>query len=301
MKKLLNPACLILVFSIFACPAANADITIEMKSSVSGIPFLRVFEIDQITGIRGSEVFTATEGEIDVGDTAISFRSSTYMNTFNELIRFCNWTDSTCKLIDLTGLDQILSSDTFMMLMDTLDYYLDLASQYVMIDSAEMTRTGNSQKVSGYDCDEVLFTLSGSANPPLPQMPGDIKFSVSGSSWITDDFPNYDEYRNAIAKMTERYLTPEVWDIFKKILGRFGISGTYLDKSLELWQYLYVEMAINVKVELWSENMDVPSMAFNIRFNSVLVDMNFDKISDPVFEAPAGFETETVDLFKLMR
>jgi hypothetical protein len=60
-------------------------------------------------------------------------------------------------------------------------------------------------------------------------------------------------------------------------------------------------MAFNVKVELWSENMEVPSMAFNISFNSVLVDMNFDKISDSVFEAPDGFETETIDLLKLMR
>ena len=301
MKKLLNPACLILVFSIFACPAANADITIEMKSSVSGIPFLRVLEINQMTGIRGSEVFSATEGEIDVADTSISFRSSTFMNTMNRSIRFCDWTDSTCKLIDMTGLNQLLSSDTFTMLMDTLDHYLEIASQYVTIDESKMDRTGNSKKISGYNCDEVVFTLAGSANPPLPQLPGDIRFSLTGTSWITDDFPQYDEYRNAIGKMTEIYLTPEVWGILKSIFGRFGIDGSYLDKSLELWQYLYVDMAFNVKVELWSENMEVPSMAFNISFNSVLVDMNFDKISDSVFEAPDGFETETIDLFKLMR
>ncbi|HDS01548.1 MAG TPA: hypothetical protein ENO07_05965, partial [candidate division Zixibacteria bacterium] len=84
MKKILNAVCITLALSIFACPGANADITVEMKSSVSGIPFLRVFEINQITGIRGNDVITATEGQMDVGDTAISFRSSTYMNTVNE-------------------------------------------------------------------------------------------------------------------------------------------------------------------------------------------------------------------------
>ncbi|MBD3218575.1 MAG: hypothetical protein GF310_09890 [candidate division Zixibacteria bacterium] len=301
MKKSLKLACIVLALGLFACSNSSADITVEMKSSVSGIPFLRVFEINQITGMRGNEVISATEGEMDVGDTAISFRSSTYINSVKNLIRICNWPDSTCQLINLTGIDKLLASDTFGILMDTLDYYLDIAAQYVKIDEAEIGKTGKSQKISGYDCDEVFFSLKGSANPPLGSLPGDIRFNLSGSSWLTDDFPNYDEYRESIGSMFDLYLTPEVWDLLKKVFGRFGLSESYLEESLALWKYLYVEMALNIKVELWSEDMDVPSMAFNIRFNSVLVDLSFDKISDSVFEPPSGFETETVDLSNLLK
>jgi hypothetical protein len=294
-------ACLVLALGLCACSSLSADITVEMKSSISGIPFLRVFELNQITGMRGKEVITATKGEMNVGDTAISFKSSTYLNTNDNMFRFCNWTDSTCQVFDLTGIDKFLSSDTVSLLLDTLDFYLDIASQYVSIEKAEMERTGKSQTISGYNCDEVIYTLEGRANPPIERLPGDFKFSISGTSWITDDFPHYDEYRRCIGNATDLYLNDELYALLKRILGKFGIGASFLDQSIELWQYLYVEMAMNIKLELWSEGMDVPSMAFNIRFNSVLVDLSFDKISDSVMEPPDGFEMKKTDLSKILK
>jgi hypothetical protein len=299
-KKLICISTVFLLL-IFGTGILKADITIEMKSSFSGIPFLQTFEMSQTFGIQGDRMISATDGELNVADTTVSFKSTFFMDLDKQVIRNCNWEDSSCQIVDLASIEQLLNSGLEKTLMDTIKPYLEMASQYVQITNASVSQTGNTKKISGYKCDEVIFDFSGSANPPLPQLQGDIKFSITGTSWVTDDFPHADEYSRVMEKAKSTFLTPKVETFINEVLGHFGIGPSLMDTYLELLGKLYVEMAMNMKLEVWAEGMEVPSMSFNIRYNSVLVDISFDKISNSVFEAPANFSTKTIDVLNLFK
>jgi hypothetical protein len=221
-KKLMAISAAFLLF-VFSAGILKADITIEMKSSFSGIPFLQAFELSQTIGIQGDRMISATDGELSVADTSISFKSTFFVDLDKRLIRNCNWEDSNCQIVDLASIEQLLNSGLEKTLLDTIKPYLELASQYVQITNASVSQTGNTKKISGYNCDEVIFDFSGSANPPLPQLQGDIKFSVTGTSWVTDDFPHADEYSRIMEKFKSTFFTPEVEKVVNEILGHFGI------------------------------------------------------------------------------
>lgn len=301
MSKKLICICTAFMLCILGTGILKADITVEMKSSISGIPFLQAFEVNQTYGIQGNRMVSATDGELNVSDTSISFKSTFYLDFDSQVVRVCNWEDSSCQVVSLATIDQLLNSGLEQKLMDTIRPYLKQASQYVKITNASVTETGNKKKISGYNCDEVLIDFSGSANPPLKQMPGELRFSVTGTEWVTDDFPHADEYANTMMKFKSAFLTPELEKLVNEIFGYFGIGPSLMESYTKLLGKLYVEMALNMKLEVWSEGMTVPSMSFNIRYNSVLVDISFDKISNSVFESPANFSTKEIDLLNLFK
>lgn len=301
MSKKLLCVCMTFIICLLGADILKADITVEMKSSVSGIPFLQAFEVSQTYGIAGDRMVSATDGELNVSDTSISFKSTFYMDLDSNTIRLCNWEDSVCQFINLADINQILNSGFEQKIMDTIKPYLKIASQYVKITNASLTETGNKKKVSGYNCNEVLVDFSGSANPPLKQVPGEIKFSITGTEWVTDDFPHADEYASSMMKFKDTFMTPSIEKFINEVFSYFGIGPSLMESYTKLLGKLYVEMALNMKLEIWSEGMNVPSMSFNIRFNSVLVDISFDKISSSVFEAPADFSSKKIDILDLLK
>ncbi len=299
-RKLICISAALIVF-ILGPGVLKADITIEMKSSISGIPFLQAFEMNQMYGIQGDRMISTTDGEVNAGDTSIAFKSAVYFDFTKGLLRSCSWEDSACVLVNLSSIEQLVNAGLEKNLMDTIRPYLEKASDYVQVTNASVTKTDNRKRISGYDCNEVVFDFSGTGSPHLEQMQGDIKFSFTGSMWVTKNFPHADEYEQVMSKMKTTIFTPKLQDLINEIFGYVGIGPSFLKSSLDLMGELYVEGAFNMKLELWAEGMEVPSMSFNMRVNSVLVDISFDKISSSVFEAPPNFSTKEVDLLNLFK
>ena len=186
-------------------------------------------------------------------------------------------------------------------ILDTLKQLMELAEEYFTLDKLSFEESDERQTISGFKCRKMLFNLEGRLNPPVKEIPGDLKVMMDGYSWVTTDFPEYAEYKKTMQNIMESFFTPKIQSLIEDVLKIVGVEESFLQKYLESWTYLYVQMAFNITLEVWSPDLDVPSMSFNLRYNSILENLSFEKIPDTVFEKPSGFERKDVNLLELLR
>jgi hypothetical protein len=293
--------CLIFVCTIGVLlgASASADVTIEMKSSLSGIPFLQNFEMFQTMVIRDGYFISTSEAEIGIPDTTIRTKSTVWIDMLTRDIDFCEWEDSTCTNINFSDVEAILGTDMAQKAIDSLTFILDSIEKFFSLDKLTMDMTDNKQTIDGYKCREIIFGMEGSVTVPVEKLPGSFKFMLNGSSWVTSDFPNYDEYRKVMTSFQTTFLSQKFEDLLGNIMSHFGVGEEYLEKYKEYTLFVSVQNAINITVELWSPGMTVPSMSFNLRFNSVLDNLSTDKVPDQVFSTPEGFQKKDLNLFDL--
>jgi len=301
MKKAIIYPILYGLLGVFSWTSLSADVTYEMKSSLSGIPFLKKFEMYQTTCVRQGEMCTFAEVEIEVPDTTIVTKSRFYMDADNRMLGLCNWEDSSCVNIALASLDQFLSGEFRQRMLDTLDRLIDQVDEYFRLDELSFQESDEQQTISGYKCRKLLFNMVGRLNPPIEQVPGDLKILMNGYSWVTTDFPEYPEYKKATNDIMSSLFTPEIQNLIEDVLVLVGVDESFIQTYLESWTYLYVQMAFNITLEVWSPDMDVASMSFNLRYNSILENLSFEKIPDAVFAKPSGFEQENLNLSELLK
>jgi hypothetical protein len=301
MRKATIYPVLFCLLATFGGITLQADITYEMKSSLSGIPFLKMFEMYQTTCVRDGQFCSVTELEIDVPDTTITGKSAIYMNADEKLLEFCQWEDSGCVVLGLAGLDDFLDAGFREKILDTLKQLMELADEYFMLDKLSFDESDEWQTISGFKCRKMLFNLEGRLNPPVKEIPGDLKVMLDGYSWVTTDFPEYAEYKKTMQNIMENFFTPKIQSLVEDALKIVGIEESFLQEYLESWTYLYVQIAFNMTLEVWSPDLDVPSMSFNLRYNSILENLSFEKIPDAVFEKPSGFTRKDVNLLELLR
>ena len=286
--------------SVCICPV-RADVTIEMKSSLSGIPFLGDMELYQTMCVRPGNFCTITELAMNIADTSISTKSKANFDLSTSTIEMCDWEKENCAEISISDIESLLTTDLKDMLTDSISKYLDSITKYISIDKFDMDFSGNEKSVSGYKCRELLFDMEGLFSMPIPKIPGQIRFIIDGTSWVTDQFENSTEYRQVMDDFKSKFFTPKIENFLGDMMSLFGIDRSLMDKYYDYYKYIQVQNAYNLTLEIWSENMDVPSMSFNLRFNSVLIDLSTEKIPDEVFATPPGFTTEGVDLKGLMK
>ena len=290
----------VVVLLISICPA-RADVTIEMKSSLSGIPFLGDMEMYQTMCVRPGNFCTITEVEMSIADTSISTKSRVSCDLDNSTIELCDWEKESCTEISIGDIENLLTTDLKEMITDSVSKYIDSIVKYISIDKFDMEFSGNEKTVSGYNCRELLFDMEGMFSMPVPKLPGQIKVIVDGTSWVTDKFDNYSEYIQVMDDFKNKFFTPKIESFVTDLMTLFGIDKSLIDKYYDYYKYIQVQNAYNLTLEIWNENMDVPSMSFNLRYNSVLIDLSTDKIPDEVFTSPPGFSKEGVDLKGLMK
>ncbi len=295
---------IIAVMAIMLSSSLSADVTVEMKSSLSGIPFITAFEMDQTYGVSERGFFSGSNMKIGVMDTMINAKTMMAYDMESEMMTYCDWMDSACMYVDLEGLDSLLKSDFIDLMLDSLDQMSgmikDSIDKYLAITGFKMGFSGVEQEVSGYQCQEYEFNVEGEFNMPAGTMPGAVRFNLEGTSWLTDDIKNYSEYRANIDRLYNRFFTPELQNAAERMLAMVGLSPDILTAYQDIYRYINVETEFLINLEIWSPGQDVPSMAFNVSFTSVLVDISFDPITQNVVEVPKDFSVENFNLKELL-
>jgi len=188
-------------------PSPNGDVTIAYTMMVSGIPMMGELTFNQKYLTDGAIGRVDMESIIPVGDQ----------------VRKSNF----ATIIDLDS--------------QKIDYINDLAKTYAAVpfpDSAavppqtspeiqiSVKPMGNTETIAGTQCEEeeVAFTVSFKVNDK------DVTTSMSGSLWVSKDFPGYDTYRAFQAACKEKMTDPRMQSGgFLDFLTRFNLSRENLD------------------------------------------------------------------------
>jgi len=291
----------ILIAGLVGINPLMADVSIVMKSSISGIPFLNEIEMYQTMYTRPGHLCSITEVEMKIADTNVVSKSKVHFDIANSQFEYCSWEEEKCNQVTMAELESLLTTDLKEKITDSINLYLDSIKKYISFDNFDMKFTNNKKIISGYNCREVLFDMEGMFSMPLKQLPGDIKVIVDGTSWVTDDFENYAEYRQVMDDFKDKLFAPQIKNFVDDLMDVFGIDDSWMENYFEMLKYIQVQNAVNLTLEIWNEKMTVPSMSFNLRLNTVLIDLSTEKIPAEVFETPPGFSSEGVNFQDMLK
>ncbi|MBD3381648.1 MAG: hypothetical protein GF404_05555 [candidate division Zixibacteria bacterium] len=298
MKKGITVLAMIATIWLSMLGFVYADMTIDIKTSLSGIPFITEFEMNQSQLIREGEVAFFTDMEIGLPsetDTSVKTKAMVVMDLPNDRLLSCEWEESKCQDIRIGSLYETIRPEMLQWIMDTLKSYVPMITQYYEITGFSMEVNNELKSISGYDCYQIKYDFGININVPVEQVPGELRVKVDGVSWMTEDIEQYELFSRNWNSMKETYFPEKYHGYIKEAFGLLGIDPELIDKSWALDPAVAVESSVKISVEIWNEGMSMPSMSFNLLANSILQDISYDDIPDEAFMVPSGFEVEVID------
>ena len=157
---------------------------------------------------------------------------------------------------------------------------------------ASVTRSGKSQVIDGFKCEEYNFTTSismaemGPKGPPeAAAMMQDLTMKMTGSMWVSKDAPGAAEYRAFQQAMVASQLGPTA-------MGATGANMPGMEKLMKAMAdvdgvaYL---TEINMTIEGTGQVADMMRKMGAMRMVTRVTSISASPLSDDLFTIPAGY------------
>lgn len=294
MSKLMRVVILSTLIAMFLCLPASADFAVKTKMTMSGMPMMGNFGMQQTYLITGSQIAVALDMENPMMGAAGGVHTKNIIRADGKEMLVINYADSTYSLYDKKVLDSMSAS-----IMGEMDKALDSLMEMLTIEKMSMVMTGEKKKINELEAEELAIDIKFQMMMAMmgPE-PTPMNISVSGSQWGTRQFAEFAFYK----KMSE-----ELAGVFgggasggfgdmMKFFEKMGMEKGTVDEVAKFVGYVVLAGDLNITVEMVMPDMDeeaaamMPGMTFNMKMITEPVEVSSKAIAASEFEIPKGFE-----------
>ncbi len=294
MPKLMRVVILSALIAIFLSLPASADFAVKTKMTMSGMPMMGNFNMQQTYLITGSQMAVALDMENPMMGAAGGVHTKNIIRDGGKEMLVVNYADSTYSLYDKKVLDSMSAS-----IMGEMDKALDSLQEMLTIEKMSMKMTGEKKMINEIEAEEfaidIKFQMMMAMMGPEPTP---MNISVSGSQWGTKQFAEFEFYK----KMSE-----ELAGVFAggasggfgdmmKFFEKMGMEKGTVDEVAKFAGYVVLAGDLDISIEMVMPDMDeeaaamMPGMTFNMKMTTAPVEVSSKSIAASEFEIPKGFE-----------
>jgi hypothetical protein len=294
MPKLMRVVVLAALIAIFLNLPASADFTVKTKMTMSGMPMMGNFSMQQTYLITGSQMAIGLKMENPMMGAAGGIHTRNIIRAGGTEMLVVNYADSTYSLYDKKVLDSMSAS-----IMGEMDKVLDSLKDMLTIEKMSMMMTGEKKKINDLEAEELaidikfqmMMTMMGPEPTPM-------NISVKGSQWGTKQFAEFEFYKKMSQELAGVFgggASGGFGDMMK-FFEKLGMEKGTVDEVTKFTGYVVLAGDLDISVEMVMPDMDeeaaatMPGMTFNMKMTTEPVEASSKSIAASEFEIPKGFE-----------
>jgi len=294
MPKYLRIIVLAAFIAAFLSVTASADFMVKTTTTMSGIPMMGNFTMQQTYFITGDQLaFAMAMDNPMMGQSGGMHVKYIIRDGGNEML-VINYSDSTYSIFDKKLLDSLTTA-----VMTEMDKALDSLKTAMTIDKMEMSMTGNKKKVMELEAEELMVDMKMKMNMSMmgPQ-PMPMTITVTGSQWGTRQFAEHEFYDKAMEEFSSIFMSggQSGFGGIMKFFEKLGMEKGAVEEMTKFSGLVVLEGDMNISMEMVLPDMeeeemaDMPGMTFNMNMSTAPVEVTKDNIPKSEFEIPKGFE-----------